>query len=228
MGYTSYKTKTNKTKTQHRKQRVNLVLTVQRNWLHGIHKLQDEDKQNKNTTQKTESQSSIDNTEKLATWDTQVTRRRQTKQKHNIENRESIQYYNTEKLGIHKLQDEDKQNKNTTQKTESQSRIDNTEKLDTWIQDEMGYTSYKTKTNKTKTQHRKQRVNLVLTIQRNWLHGIHKLQDEDKQNKNTTQKTESQSSIDNTEKLATWDTQVTRRRQTKQKHNIENRESIQY
>ena len=78
----------------------------------------------------------------------------------------------------------------------------------------MGYTSYKTKTNKTKTQHRKQRVNLVLTIQRNWLHGIHKLQDEDKQNKNTTQKTESQSRIDNTEKLATWDTQVTRRRQT--------------
>ena len=125
MGYTSYKTKTNKTKTQHRKQRVNLVLN---------------------------------NTEKLATWDTQVTRRRQTKQKH-------------------------------TQKTESQSSID---------------------------------------IQRNWLHGIHKLQDEDKQNKNTTQKTESQSSIDNTEKLATWDTQVTRRRQTKQKHNIENRESIQY
>ena len=137
MGYTSYKTKTNKTKTQHRKQRVNLVLTIQRNWLHGIHN----------------------------------TRRRQTKQKHNI-------------------QDEDKQNE--------------------------------------KTQHRKQRVNLVLTIQRNWLHGIHKLQDEDKQNKNTTQKTESQSSIDNTEKLATWDTQVTRRRQTKQKHNIENRESIQY
>ena len=125
MGYTSYKTKTNKTKPQHRKQRVNLVLTVQRNWLHGIHKLQDEDKQNKK-------------------------------------------------------------------------------------------------------QHRKQRVNLVLTIQRNWIHGIHKLQDEDKQNKNTTQKTESQSSIDNTEKLATWDTQVTRRRQTKQKHNIENRESIQY
>ena len=111
----------------------------------------------------------------------------------------------------------------------------------------MGYTSYKTKTNKTKTQHRKQRVNQELTeymihklqdeektesqsrtIQRNWIHGIHKLQDEDKQNKNTTQKTESQSSIDNTEKLATWDTQVTRRRQTKQKHNIENRESIQY
>ena len=92
----------------------------------------------------------------------------------------------------------------------------------------MGYTSYKTKTNKTKTQHRKQRVNLVLTVQRNWLHGIHKLQDEDKQNKNTTQKTESQSSIDSTEKLATWDTQVTRRRQTKQKHNIENRESIKY
>ena len=90
----------------------------------------------------------------------------------------------------------------------------------------MGYTSYKTKTNKTKTQHRKQRVNLVLTIQRNWIHGIHKLQDEDKQHKNTTQKTESQSSIDSTEKLATWDTQVTRRRQTKPKHNIENRESI--
>ena len=142
MGYTSYKTKTNKTKTQHRKQRVNLVLTIQRNWLHGIHKLQDEDKQNKNTTQKTESQSSIDNTEKLATWDTQVTRRRQTKQKHNIENRESIYIDNTERS----IQDEDKQNKK---------------------------------------QH---------------------------------------STI--TEKLATWDTQVTRRRQTKQKHNIENRESI--
>ena len=123
MGYTSYKTKTNKTKTQHQKQRVNLVLAIQRNWLHGIHKLQDEDKQNKK-------------------------------------------------------------------------------------------------------QHRKQRVNLVLTVERNWLHGIHKLQDDNKQNKNTTQKTESQSSIDIIEKLATWDTQVTRRRQTKQKHNIENRESI--
>ena len=172
MGYTSYKTKTNKTKTQHRKQRVNLVLTIQRNWLHGIHKLQDEDKQNKNTTQKTESQSSINSTEKLG---------------YTIQD---------EKLVLHR---------------------------ETGY---MGYTSYKTKTNKTKTQHRKQRVNLVLTIQRNWLHGIHKLQDEDKQNKNTTQKTESQSSIDNTEKLATWDTQVTRRRQTKQKHNIENRESI--
>jgi hypothetical protein len=47
----------------------------------------------------------------------------------------------------------------------------------------MGFTSYKTKTNKTKTQHRKQRVNQELTKQRNWLHGIHKLQDEDKQNK---------------------------------------------
>ena len=92
----------------------------------------------------------------------------------------------------------------------------------------MGYTSCKTKTNNTKKQHRKQRVNLVLTTQRNWIHGIHKLQDEDKQNKNTTQKTESQPSIGNTEKLDTWDTQVTARRQTKQKHNIENKESIQY
>ena len=134
MRYTSYKTKTNKTKTQHRKQIVNLVLTVERNWLHGIHKLQDEDKQNTNTTQKTESQSSIDNTEKTGY---------------------------------------------------------------------MGYTSYKTKTNKTKTQHRKQRFIQELTVQRNWIHEIHKLQDEDKQNKNTTQKTESQSRIDSTEKLDT-------------------------
>jgi hypothetical protein len=47
----------------------------------------------------------------------------------------------------------------------------------------MGYTSYKTKTNNTKTQHRKQRVNQELTIQRNWIHWIHKLPDEDKQNK---------------------------------------------
>ena len=90
----------------------------------------------------------------------------------------------------------------------------------------MGYTGYKTKTNKTKTQHRKQRVNQELTILRNWLHGIHKIHDEDKLNKITTQKTESQPSIDSTEKLATWDSQVTRRSQTKQKHNIENRESI--
>ena len=90
----------------------------------------------------------------------------------------------------------------------------------------MGYTSYKKKTNKTKPQHRKQRFNLVLTVQRNWLHGIHKIHDEDKLNNITTQKTESQPSIDSTEKLATWDSQVTRRRQTKQKHNIENRESI--
>ena len=67
----------------------------------------------------------------------------------------------------------------------------------------MRYTSYKTKTNKTKTQHRKQRVNQELTVQRNWIHEIHKLQDENKQNKNTTQKTESQSRIDSTEKLDT-------------------------
>jgi hypothetical protein len=50
----------------------------------------------------------------------------------------------------------------------------------------MGYTGYKTKTNKTKTQHRKQRVNQELTILRNWLHGIHKIHDEDKLNNITT------------------------------------------
>ena len=98
MGYTSYKTKTNITKTQHRKQRVNLVLTVQRNWLHGIHKLQEEDKQNKTTTQKPESQSSIDSTQKLATWDTQVTRRRQTKQKTTQQTESQSSIDNTEKL----------------------------------------------------------------------------------------------------------------------------------
>ena len=69
----------------------------------------------------------------------------------------------------------------------------------------MRYTSYKTKTNKTKTQHRKQRVNQELTAQRNWIHEIHKLQDE-KQKHN----------IENRESIYN-----TRRRQTKQKHNIE-------
>jgi hypothetical protein len=127
MGYTSYKTKTNKTQTQHRKQRVNLVLTIQK---------------------------------KLATWDTQVTRRRQTKQKHNIENRESFKNWQYRETGY------------------------------------MRYTSYKTNTNKTKTQHRKQRVNQELTVQRNWIHEIHKLQDENKQNK--------KHKIENRETIKNW------------------------
>ena len=59
----------------------------------------------------------------------------------------------------------------------------------------MGYTSYKTKTNNTKTQHRKQRVNQELTVQRNWIHEIHKLQDENKQNKK--HKIENRESIKN-------------------------------
>ena len=124
MGYTSYKTKTNKTKTQHRKQRVNQELTVQRNWIHEIHKLQETNK-TKNTTQ------SI-NTEKLATWDTD-----EDKQNNNTTfnlvltvERNWLQR-NWRVHEIHKLQDEDKQNKNTTQKTESQPSIDNTEKLAT-------------------------------------------------------------------------------------------------
>ena len=41
MGYTRHRMKTNKTKT------------VQRNWQHGVHKAQDEDKQNKNSPEKT-------------------------------------------------------------------------------------------------------------------------------------------------------------------------------
>ena len=91
----------------------------------------------------------------------------------------------------------------------------------------MGYISYKTKTNKTKTQHRKQSQPSIDNTEKlaTWDTQVTRRR---QTNQKRRMKTESQSRIDNTEKLDTWDTQVTRRRQTKQKHNIENRESTQY
>ena len=127
-GYTRHRTRTNKT-------RGHQEWTIQRHWQHlgtqdtgrrqtkqgaikngqyrdtgniWVHKTQDKDKQNKG-------QSRIDNSETLATLDTQDTGRRQTKQGA-IKNG---QYRDTGNIWVHKTQDEDKQN--TTQKAKKQS-----------------------------------------------------------------------------------------------------------
>jgi len=79
-------------------------------------------------------------------------------------------------------QDEDKQNKNTTQKTEGAIKDGQYR-----VNGNIGYTRHRTKTNKTKPLHRKpkgqSRMDNTESMQRNWQHGVHKTQDEDKPKK---------------------------------------------
>ena len=101
----------------------------------------------------------MDNPEKLATFGTQDTGRRQTKVRGNEE--WTIQR-NWQHL-VHK-------HRTKTNKTEGQSRMDNPEKLTTFGTQDTG------------RRQTKLRGNEEWTIQRNWQHLVHKTQDEDKQN----------------------------------------------
>jgi hypothetical protein len=78
---------------------------------------------------------------------------------------------NPEKLATLGIQD-------TGQRQAKQGAIKNGQSRETG---NIGYTRHRTKTNKTKGHQE-------WTIQRNWQHWVHKIQDEDKQNKNTLQK----------------------------------------
>jgi hypothetical protein len=188
------------------KLRGNQEWTIQRNWQHWVHKTHDEDKQNwgamkngqsretgniwytthRTKTNKTEGQSRMDNPEKLTTFGTQDTWRRQTKLRGN----EEWTIQSTWQHLVHKTQDEDKQHwgamkngqsretgntwytrhRTKTIKTEGQSRMDNPEKLTTLGTQDRGW------------RQRKLRGNEEWTIQRNWQHLVHKTQDEDKEN----------------------------------------------
>ena len=114
----------------------------------------------------------MDNPEKLATFGTQDTGRRQTKLRGNEE--WTIQR-NWQHL-VHKtLKGKNGQSRETgktfgTQEDEAKNRMDNPEKLATFGTQDTG------------RRQTKLRGNQEWTIQRNWQHLVHKTQDEDKQN----------------------------------------------
>ena len=182
LDYTRYSVKTNKTKTlatlitqdtgwRQTKQITLATLitqdtgwrqTKQRHWQPWLHKIQCEEKQNKDTGNLDYTRYSKQN--KLATLITQDTVWRQTKQRH-------------WQPWLHKIQGEDKQNKDT----EDYKQNKDTGNLD--------YTRYRVKTNKTKTLTLAtlitQDTGWRQTKQRHWQPWLHKIQGEDKQNKDT-------------------------------------------
>ena len=263
LDYTRYSVKTNKTKTlatfitqdtgwRQTKQITLATLitqdtvwrqTKQRHWQPWLHKIQGEDKQNKDTgnldytryrvkkKQKTKTLATLitqdtgwRQTKKitLATLITQDTVWRQTKQRH-------------WQPWLHKILGEEKQNKDTdnldyTRYRVKKSKTNNTGNLD--------YTRYRVKTNKTKTLATliTQDTGWRQIKQRHWQPWLHKIQGEDKQNKDTgnldytryrvkTNKTNNTGNLDytrysvktnKTKTLATLITQDTGWRQTKQ------------
>ena len=166
--------KTNKTKTLATliTQDTGWRQTKQRHWQPWLHKIQGEDKQNKDTgnLDYTRYRVKTNKTKTLATLITQDTGWRQTKQRH-------------WQPWLHKIQGEDKQNKDTGN---------------------LDYTRYRVKTNKTK----------------HWQPWLHKIQCEDKQNKDTgnLDYTRYRVKTNKTKTLATLITQDTGWRKTKQRH----------
>ena len=244
LDYTRYRMKRNKTKTLATliTQDTGWRQTKQRHWQPWLHKIQCEDKQNKDTgnlyytryrvkTNKTNNTGNLDYTrysvktnkaKTLATLITQDTGWRQTKQRH-------------WQPWLHKIQGEDKQNKDTdnldyTRYRVKKSKTNNTGNLD--------YTRYRVKINKTKTLATliTQDTGWRQIKQRHWQPWLHKIQGEDKQNKDTgnldytryrvkTNKTNNTGNLDytrysvktnKTKTLATLITQDTGWRQTKQ------------
>jgi hypothetical protein len=184
--------KTNKTKTL-----VTLITqdtgwrqTKQRHWQPWLHKIQGEEKQNKETgnLEYTRYRVKTNKTKTLETLITQDTVWRQTKQRH-------------WQPSLHNIQCEEKQNKDTGN---------------------LDYTRYRVKTNKTKTLATliTQDTGWRKTKQRNWQPWIHKIQGEEKQNKDTgnLDYTRYRVKTNKTKKLATFFTQDTVWRQTKQRH----------
>ena len=139
LDYTRYRVKTNKTKTLTTliTQDTGWRQTKQRHWQPWLHKIQGEDKQNKDTgnLDYTRYRVKINKTKTLATLITQDTGWRETKQRH-------------WQPWLHKIQGEDQQNKDTgnldyTRYRVKTNKTNNTGNLD--------YTRYSVKTNKTKT-----------------------------------------------------------------------------
>ena len=129
--------------------------TKQRHWQPWLHKIQGEDKQNKDTgnLDYTSYRVKTNKTKTLATLITQDTVWRQTKQRHR-------------QPWLHKIQGEDIQNKDTGN---------------------LDYTRHRVKKNKTKTLTTLITQDTVWrkTKQRHWQPWVHKIQCEDKQNKDT-------------------------------------------
>ena len=228
LDYTRYRVKTNKTKTLTTliTQDTGWRQTKQRHWQPWLHKIQGEDKQNKDTgnLDYTRYRVKINKTKTLATLITQDTGWRQTKQRH-------------WQPWLHKIQGEEKQNKDTgnldyTRYRVKTNKTNNTGNLD--------YTRYSVKTNKTKTLATLITQDTVWrqTKQRHWQPWLHKIQGEEKQNKDTgnldytrywmkTNKTNNTGNLDytryrvktnKTKTLTTLITQDTGWRQTKQRH----------
>ena len=203
--------KTNKTKTLATliTQDTGWRQTKQTHWQPWLHKIQGEDKQNKDTgnLDYTRYRMKRNKTKTLATLITQDTGWRQTKQRH-------------WQPWLHKIQCEDKQNKDTgnlyyTRYRVKTNKTNNTGNLD--------YTRYSVKTNKAKTLATliTQDTGWRQTKQRHWQPWLHKIQGEEKQKTKTlatliTQDTGWRQTTKIT--LATLITQDTEWRQTKQRH----------
>ena len=173
LDYTRYRVKTNKTKTL-----VTLITqdtgwrqTKQRHWQPWLHKIQGEDKQNKDTgnLDYTRYRVKKNKTKTLATLITQDTGWRQTKQRH-------------WQPWLHKIQGEDKQNKDTgnLDYTRYRMKTNKTKTLATLITQDTGWRQTKQITLATLN---KQDTVWRQTKQRHWQPWLHKIQGEDKQNK---------------------------------------------
>ena len=228
LDYTRYRVKTNKTKTLTTliTQDTGWRQTKQRHWQPWLHKIQDEEKQNKDTgnLDYTKYRVKTNKTKTLATLITQDTGWRQTKQitLATLITQDTVWRQTKQRHWqpwLHKIQGEDKQNKDTGN---------------------LDYTRYRMKRNKTKTLATliTQDTGWRQTKQRHWQPWLHKIQCEDKQNKDTgnlyytryrvkTNKRNNTGNLDYTrysvktnkaKTLATLITQDTGWRQTKQRH----------
>ena len=199
--------------------------TIHRHCQHWAHKKQDEDKQWGDTvnTGNIRNRTKTNNGVTLSTLGTQETGRRQqwgdtvnaghTRNRTKINNRVTLSTLGTQETGrrqtierhcqhwAHKKQDDDKQSRNTitTEDTRYMMKTNNRETLST-----LG----------TKDTGRRQ------TIQRHGQHWTHKIQDEDKQSRDTvnTRHTRYRMKTNNPEPLSTLGTQDTGWKQTITKH----------
>ena len=174
LDYTRYSVKTNKTKTLATliTQDTGWRQTKQRHWQPWLHKIQGEENKTKTLATLITQDTGWRQTKQitLATLITQDTVWRQTKQRH-------------WQPWLHKIQGEDKQNKDTGNLDYTRYRVKTKQnKLHTGNLD---YTRYRVKTNKTKTLATliTQDTGWRKTKQRHWQPWLHKIQGEDKQNK---------------------------------------------
>ena len=220
--HTRHRRTTIKAKEQHSKQKGQSIIENPEIYA-TLGTRRNEEKQSKNTIQKTEV--AINNKQSRDTDNIGHTRHRRTtikaKEQHNKQKGKSIIENPEIQATLGTRRNEEKQSKNTIQKTEV--AINNKQSRDTG---NIGHTTHRRTTIKAKEQHRKLKgksiienpeIQATLSTRRN----------EDKQNKTQYRKLKWQSIIYNPEIQATLGTQHTEGRQSKQRNNTTNRRESQ-